>query len=346
MPKNVKLTELVSTGGCAAKIGPGDLREILAGLPMQTAPDLLVGMDPADDAAVYRLSDEIAIIQTLDFFTPIVDDPFLFGQIAAANALSDVYAMGGQPLLAMNIFAFPCSLGADTLRAVLKGGAGKVKEAGALVVGGHSLEDKEPKYGLSVCGLVHPDRLVTGAGAKPGDYLVLTKPLGLGILTTALRGRAVGEADIAGPLQEAIKLNRDAAAAMTAAGVNAATDVTGFGLAGHLIQMLTASGCSAALKAGSLPVWPQALELADKHQPGGTKRNADHFGDQTLLASPAARALKPLIFDPQTSGGLLISTPEDRLDDLLAGLTSRAVATASVIGRVGPDDGGPPLTIG
>src|SRR3990172_2081559 len=183
----VKLTELVSAGGCAAKIGPGDLRDILAGLTIKTAPDLLVGIDPADDAAVYRLSEDVAIIQTLDFFTPVVDDPWLFGQIAAANALSDVYAMGGAPLLALNIFAFPCGLGADVLRSVLRGGAAKVEEAGALIVGGHSLEDKEPKYGLSVCGLVDPARLITSAGAKPGDHLILTKPLGLGILTTALR---------------------------------------------------------------------------------------------------------------------------------------------------------------
>jgi len=343
--KFAKLTELVSAGGCAAKIGPGDLQQILSGLAIETAPDLLVGLDPADDAAVYRLNDDTAIIQTLDFFTPIVDDPFLFGQIAAANALSDVYAMGGRPLLAMNIFAFPCGLGAGTLRAVLEGGASKVKEAGALIVGGHSLEDKEPKYGLSVCGLVHPDRLITGAGAKPGDYLILTKPLGLGILTTALRGRVVDEAGIGGPLAEAIELNRAAAEAMAAAGANAATDVTGFGLAGHLLQMLNASGVSARLEAASLPVWPQAVELADKYQPGGTKRNADHFGGQTLLTSAVAQALKPLIFDPQTSGGLLISVAEDRLEGLLAELRSRSVSTAAVVGRIGPAAGDPRLII-
>lgn len=332
--QSVRLTELVSVGGCAAKIGPGDLKRILAGLPLKTAPDLLVGLDPGDDAAVYRLNDETAIIQTLDFFTPIVDDPYTFGQIAAANALGDVYAMGGKPLLAMNIFAFPCGLGPEVLGAVLRGGADKVEEAGALVVGGHSLEDKEPKYGLAVCGLVHPDKLITNAGARAGDYLVLTKPLGLGVLTTALKRRAVTEDDISDALGEAVKLNRGAAEAMAAVGVDAATDVTGFSLAGHLIQMLEASGCSARLDAEAIPIWPMAVELAREFQPGGTTRNATYFGPRTVPASEKAQALRPLIFDPQTSGGLLISVAADRRDALLSALDEAGVETRAVIGRV------------
>ncbi|HEB12400.1 MAG TPA: selenide, water dikinase SelD [Actinobacteria bacterium] len=335
----IRLTELSTSGGCAAKIGPGDLHQILAGLSLKTTPDLLVGLDAADDAAVYRLNDRTAIIQTLDFFTPIVNDPYLFGQIAAANALSDVYAMGGRPILAMNIFAFPCGLGVETLQAVLKGGADKVQEAGAVVVGGHSLEDKEPKYGLSVCGLVDPDRLVVNAGAAPGDVLVLTKPLGLGILTSAIRDQAVLESEIEEPLAEAVKLNRAAAQSMNEVGVNAATDITGFGLAGHLVQMLKASSCSAELEAEEIPVWSMALSLAQEHQPGGTGRNSKYFGPEVRLDSAKARSLAPLIFDPQTSGGLLISVPEKKVGRLVKDLGNRGVTTRAVIGRVGPDGG-------
>ena len=312
MTEKVKLTEMVSAGGCAAKIGPKDLHQILAGLSLKTTPELLGGLDTADDAAVYRLNDQTAIIQTLDFFTPVVDDPYLFGQRAAANALGDVYAMGGSPILAMNIFAFPCDLGVEILQAVLKGGADKVQEAGAVVVGGHSLEDKEPKYGLSVCGLVDPDRLIVNAGAAPGDVLVLTKPLGLGVLTSAIRGQAVLESEIEEPLAEAVKLNSAAAQSMNEVGVSAATDITGFGLAGHLVQMLKASSCSAELVSREIPIWSQALSLAEKHQPAGTGRNSKYFSPDIALDSTQARALAPLVFDPQTSGGLLISVPEEK----------------------------------
>ncbi len=338
LPKT-RLTELASSGGCAAKIGPGDLHQILAGLSLKTTPNLLVGLDTADDAAVYRLNERTAIIQTLDFFTPIVDDPYLFGQIAAANALSDVYAMGGCPILAMNIFAFPCDLGVEILQAVLKGGADKVQEAGAVIVGGHSLEDKEPKYGLSVCGVIDPDKLITNAGAAPGDALVLTKPLGLGILTSAIRGQAVLESEIEEPLAEAVKLNSAAADSMNEVGVNAATDITGFGLAGHLVQMLKASSCSVELVSREIPIWSQALSLAIEYQPGGTTRNTEHFGPDVRLDSTQARALAPLIFDPQTSGGLLISVPEEKVDWLVKDLGNRGVTTRAIIGRVGPADG-------
>lgn len=334
MSTPVRLTEMVTSGGCAAKIGPGDLSRILAGLSLKTNPNLLVGIETGDDAAVYRLNDTTTIIHTLDFFTPIVDDPYLFGQIAAANALSDIYAMGGHPLMALNIFAFPCSLGEEILQAVLKGGADKVEEAGAVIAGGHSLEDKEPKYGLAVCGIVDPSELISNANANPGDILVLTKPLGLGILTTALRDKAISETDIAEPLAESAKLNKAAAQSMSVAGVSAATDVTGFGLAGHLIQMLKASSCSATIVADSIPFWPRAISLVEEHQPGGTSRNSEHFGDDVVLDSTRARELKPIIFDPQTSGGLLMAVPEENLDKLLAGLEDRGVSTQAVIGRV------------
>ena len=264
-----------------------------------------------------------------------MDDPFLFGQIAAANALCDIYAMGGRPILAMNIFAFPCGLGVETLQAVLRGGADKVQEAGAVVVGGHSLEDKEPKYGLSVCGLIDPDKLIVNAGAVPGDALVLTKPLGLGILTSAIRGQAVLESEIEEPLAEAAKLNSAAAQSMNEVGVNAATDITGFGLAGHLLQMLKASSCSAELDVKAIPIWPRALSLAEEHQPGGTGRNSKYFGPDVRLDSTQARALAPFIFDPQTSGGLLISVPEKKVDRFVKDLGNRGVTTRAVIGQVG-----------
>ena len=248
--------------------------------------------------------------------------------------MSDVYGMGGRPILAMNILAFPCGLGPEVIRAVLAGGAERVEAAGAVVAGGHSLEDKEPKYGLSVLGLIKPQKVITNAGAKIGDVLVLTKPLGLGILTTALRQKVVDEAAIAQALNAAVDLNDKAAEAMVSVGVNAATDVTGFGLAGHLLEMLEAAGVSAYIETGSLPIWPDVFDLAGDYQPGGTGKNEDFFGPRVGLASKSARELAPIVFDPQTSGGLLISVPEAKLAMLLKELGDRGVKTRAVIGRV------------
>lgn len=293
-----------------------------------------MGIGANDDAAVYRLSDDTALIQTVDFFTPVVDDPFLFGQIAAANALSDVYAMGGRPLLAMNIAAFPCQF-SDIFTEVFRGGALKIEEAGAILVGGHSLEDKEPKYGLSVTGLVHPDRVITNGNAKAGDALVLTKPLGFGVLATALKQGILTETKISGPIAEALRLNEAASQAMIELGADACTDVSGFGFLGHLEEMLIASGVAAQISASAIPVWSRALKLAqDGCIPGGTVRNRAFFGERITYATPAAEDLDDILFDPQTSGGLLIAIASGKADGLISVLNKADIKSAAVIGEI------------
>ena len=289
-------------------------------------------METRDDAGFIPFGGGL-LLQTADFFTPIVDDPYRFGQIASANSFSDVYAMGGEPLTALNLVAFPCSLDLGVLREILAGGLSKIEESGARLCGGHSVQDEEPKYGLSVTGFVEEDRVVRNAGAKAGDALVLTKPLGLGILTTALKRDIVPEEEIEDAVQSASLLNKAASDAMREVGVSAATDVTGYGFLGHLTEMLEASGVGAVVHRGSVPVWERAVPLAsDGVYPGGLKSNREYLEGRVTADGLDQDDLHPL-YDPQTSGGLLVAVPQTRASALVGELEKRGVAGA-VVGEV------------
>ena len=300
-----------------------------------TDPNLLVGLSGGDDAAVYQLDGDRALVLTLDFFPPIVDDPFTFGEVAVANALSDVYAMGGYPLLGLNIVGFPVDLPKTVLGEILRGGASKAKEAGVLIVGGHTVDDAEPKYGLAVTGVVTPGLQITNAGAKVGDVLVLTKPIGTGIITTAGKQQRVE----AGVLDEAIRvmgtLNRAASEAMVRVGVNACTDVTGFGLIGHLRGMAQASGVGARVRFGSVPLLDGVRGLLDEGiAPGGTHRNLSSLDGLVKWHPDVDEMIRLLLCDAQTSGGLLIAVSADKLDHLLDSLLASAVETRAVVGEI------------
>ena len=303
----------------------------MSGLPKPADPNLLVGYDSSDDAAVYKVSDDVAMIQTVDFFPPVVDDPYTFGQIAATNALSDVYAMGGQPTLAMNLLAFPSCLPVEAVGDILAGGASKVVEAGAVIAGGHSIEDQEPKYGLCVTGLVHPSRILTNSGAKEGDILVLTKPLGTGILSTAAKAELLEEKAYKQMVELMTTLNKYAAQAVGPIALSACTDVTGFGLVGHVKEMAEGCGSTIELWAGKIPIVPKALELArDGIIPAGAYRNMDFTANDTLEDSAVPREVLDCLYDPQTAGGLLLSVPEGKLQELLTRLTDAGVPAAAV----------------
>jgi selenide,water dikinase len=296
--------------------------------------ELLVGFETADDAAVVKISDSQALLLTVDFFPPVVDSPYLFGQIAAANALSDIYAMGGKPLAALNLVAFPCGLGMEVLGEILQGGRDKVQEAGAFIVGGHTIQDSEPKYGLAVTGIASIENLVTNSGAKVGDHLVLTKPLGIGILTTALKGGLVSEKDIQEALDSAAFLNKTAAEVMKKVSINACTDITGFGLAGHLREMLISSGVAARIQAKNIPIWDGVVNFINEGiVPGGARANYN-FLREYVTFSDKNTVPTEVLFDPQTSGGLLLSVPEQKLDQLLGELKARNLNHASVIGQI------------
>ncbi len=328
-------------------MGPGDLGRILCGLDLPTDERLIVGSETNDDAGVYRLNDETALIQTLDFFTPIVDDPFRFGQIAAANALSDVYAMGGKPLLCMNILACPVKKMSERIfQDVIAGGLDKIREADALLVGGHSIEDDELKYGLSVTGIVHPERVLLNRGARPGDILVLTKPLGIGIVATAIKGGLVSaEAEeelsvVMATLNRqaaeiAAKLTRQAIVDGTEPPIHACTDITGFGLIGHLHEMTSASGVGARIRAADLPLLPGTAELAGMGIiPGGAHSNQQYYGRHLECAADPGE-LEMVIHDPQTSGGLLFSLSRSAVRPLLSGLSEAGYALqAAAIGEI------------
>ena len=296
--------------------------------------DLLVGFDTSDDAAVYRLTDDLAVVQTIDFFPPIVDDPYDFGVIAAVNALSDVYAMGGVPLLALNIVCFPEDLPKEVLGRILLGGMDVAKEAGIVVAGGHTVKDREPKYGMSVTGIVRPDSIITNAAAAIGDDLVLTKPLGTGIITTAAKAGVTDDATLAGAIEIMRQLNRAAGEVMVEAKVKSATDITGFGLVGHLLGMLRASGTAAKLRFSDMPLLPGVRELADRGVvPGGTRNNFDAFDSEVAWGSDITDEEKLILCDAQTSGGLLMAVPHASTQAVLDGLTQRGVMGA-IIGRV------------
>jgi selenide, water dikinase len=294
-----------------------------------------VGLEKADDAGVYKLTDDLAIVQTVDFFTPIVDDPYMFGQIAVANALSDVYAMGGRPLTAMNIVCFPIkTLDISVLRDILRGGIDKLREAGVVLLGGHSVDDPELKYGLSVTGTVHPKRIVTKGGARPGDQLILTKRIGTGIITTAAKGRLAGEKAVETVVQSMAALNKTASEVMLQIGVNACTDITGFGLLGHACEMIQDSEVGFKIRSVSVPIFPETLSLARMGMiPGGTSRNKE-FRARMVDAVGIGDVMLDILFDPQTSGGLFMSVGPDKAGLLLSALKEAGVADAAIVGEV------------
>jgi selenide,water dikinase len=332
---SIRLTKSAKRAGCAAKHPPGYLFPLLGKLPAVTDPNVLVGSATADDAAVVRIDDERALVLTTDFFTPIVDEPHDFGAIAAANALSDVYAMGGTPLTALNLVGFPEELDASVLAEILRGGAEKAKEAGIDIVGGHTIKTDEPIYGLAVTGMVHPARVVSNAGGRAGDVLVLTKPLGLGIVTTA----AKQDADTASAIGEAIRvmatLNRAAAEAMATVPAHACTDVTGFGLLGHLRNLARASGLHATVHITRLPVLEAAWRyVREGIAPGGTHANWRFLGEWVDYAEGVDKASQLVVCDAQTSGGLLIAVAPDDAGALVAALVARGTPCAAVIGSL------------
>lgn len=333
------LLSTVEYGGCSAKLPPGELAGILAKLPPINDPNLLVDIETHDDAGVYKLNDETALIFTTDFFPPICSDPYEFGEIAATNALSDVYAMGGTPLLALNLLMFSSAkMPLSVFERILRGGYDKVKEAGALMVGGHTIEDHPPKYGLAVVGTIHPEKLITNAAAQPGDILILTKPLGVGILVAAQRLKIVREEAYREVLNQMKLLNKTARDIMVKHGVKCATDVTGFGLLGHALKMADASGVSLAIKSRDLPVVSQAEQLAyDGCIPGAAFRNLNFVQPSLHVAQKVEPHLKMVATDAQTSGGLLICVPAEKAQRVLNELKSLpGLQNSAIIGEVLP----------
>jgi selenium donor protein len=331
-----KLTHYTHGLGCACKLRPQALEEVLARLPLPADPAVLVGAETADDAAVYRLGDDLAIVQTVDFFTPIVDDAYWFGAISAANSLSDVYAMGARPLFALNVVGFPSNrLPMRVLEQILQGALDKAAEAGVSIIGGHTVDDTEPKFGLAVTGVVHPERVVRNSTARPGDALVLTKPLGTGLVATAVKRDLADEATARQAAELMATLNRPAAEAMLEIGANACTDITGFGLLGHLREMAAGSGVDVTIQAGAVPTLDAARTFAAADVvPGGTLNNLAYVEPYVTFAPAVSQVTRLLLADAQTSGGLLISLPAERADALSSALRERGVNNAAIIGRV------------
>lgn len=323
-----RLTQLASCAGCAAKMGPDRLAQALLPLVADSHPDLIVGLQTSDDAAVFRMSDDRAIVQTVDFFPPIVDDPYTYGAIAAANAMSDVFAMNGAVMLALSVAAFPADLPIDAITGIFSGAAEKVREAGGIIAGGHTVIDSEPKFGLSVTGAAHPDRIWTKAGAQPGDYLVLTKPLGTGLITTALKNGCVEPAHLAAAVAWMMTLNRWARDAACDLDVHACSDITGFSLAGHSSEIASKSGVGLEIDASSLPILDGALDCARSGNiAGGLERNLAYFeGERVNVANDISPELRLLCFDPQTSGGLLLTVPEQSFAILQSRFEERDLA--------------------
>ncbi len=314
-------------------------------LPRQTDPNVLVGFDTNDDAGVYRLADDLALVQTVDFFTPIVDDPYLYGQIAAANSLSDVYAMGGQPISALSIVAFPEKGDPEMLEQILRGGLAKMEEAGCSVLGGHSIRDDDMKFGYAVTGVIHPQRVWRNVGARPGDTLLLTKALGTGVISTALKKNCAKDAALAASVASMTRLNRDAAEALRqvdgpgrdgASAIHAVTDITGFGLLGHALEMAAGSGVSLEMDHTQIDYLPGAVEAArEGHLAGGLKNNREFVGDCVGFAETVREEFRHLLYDPQTSGGLLVAIAREAADAALTALAQRGAA-ARAIGQVMP----------
>jgi len=317
-------------------VGPGDLDQILKGLPLKRNPRVLVGLETSDDAGIYQLNEEVALVQTVDFLTPIVDDPYTFGQIAVVNALSDVYAMGGTPLTAMNLVAFPIkTVSPSILKEILLGGLSKMEEADVALVGGHTVEDPEIKYGLAVTGVVHPKKILTNAKAMPGDQLVLAKPLGTGIIATALKGGMASEEAVTRMVQSMVALNRTASERMQAFGAHAGTDITGFGFIGHALEMALASGIGMMIRSQDIPIIPEAMEYARLGLiPEGCYKNRQYFSCRVEVNSNVPPILVDLLYDPQTSGGLLIALPPREAEKLATTLKEEGNAYSSIVGEV------------
>ena len=335
----VKLTKRAKCAGCGAKVGAGTLAQLLEGIKTHHDPNLLVGFDRSDDASVYKISDELALVQTVDFFPPIADDPYLFGQIAATNALSDVYAMGGEPKLALNLMCVPEKMPREAVHAMLRGGYDKVYEAGCLITGGHSIFDDEPKYGLAVTGFVHPDHVLTNSGAQPGDVLLFTKPIGIGVLTTAHKAGLTSEAAMDLAYRLMTTLNKAARDAMVKYRVHACTDVTGFGMLGHLYEMAQGSGLTATLWVDNVDFIPEAEELAKMGVlPEGMYRNRS-FAQEAVDPGDTPLYRQDLLYDPQTAGGLLMAVHPDDAQALFDELKG-CVPSARRIGAMFPYQGG------
>lgn len=339
MKDEIKLTKLAKCAGCGAKVGAGVLAQLLEDIQVHQDPNLLVGFDKSDDASVYKISDELALVQTVDFFPPIADDPYTFGQIAATNALSDVYAMGGEPKLALNIMAIPKDMPKEAVHQLLRGGYDKVYEAGALITGGHSILDDEPKYGLAVTGFVHPDKILTNSGARPGDVLFFTKPIGIGVLTTAAKAGMTSQAGMDLAIQMMTTLNKAARDVMVQFEVHACTDVTGFGMLGHLYEMAQGSDVQIELHVDQVDLIPEALELARMGiLPEGMYRNRT-FAEAAVDPGDTELAKQDLLYDPQTAGGLVMACAPKDADALYEAL-QKAVPSAQRIGIVKAYEGG------
>ena len=336
--KEVRLTQFTHGLGCACKMRPQDLEKVLAGMPLPDDPEILVDLRDSDDATVWKVDDETAWVQSVDFFTPVVDDPYTFGAIAAANALSDIYAMGARPLFGLNIVAYPVKrLSLDILDEILRGSRDKAKEAGIHVLGGHTIEDPELKFGMVINGIVHPSRILKNSGATPGDALILTKPLGTGILSTALKKGILQKRDYNELINTMSALNDKASLVMSGYPVNACTDVTGFGLLGHLLEMLKASGNSAEIRAGNVPMLKGAgRHLADGVFPGGSIQNLNHVDPFTEQDAGISRNQMISLADAQTSGGLLIALPGKEAENLRQDLRNSGCPKAEIIGNIIP----------
>ena len=332
-----RLTQMTSSAGWAAKLGPDVLAQVLCNLPKMEDEKLIVSLDTSDDAAVYKLTEDTALIQTLDFFTPVVDDPYTYGQIAAANSLSDVYAMGGRPLTAMNIVCFPNCLDPKVLNKILKGGADKIVEAGALLVGGHTVEDNEPKYGLSVTGIVHPKKVWANSTARIGDYLILTKPIGLGILNTAIKADMATKEQYDMAVRTMVTLNKYAFESLENLNISACTDITGFGFLGHAFEMAKGSEVSLEIYSDKVPVIEGARDFASMGIiPAGMYSNKKHIENEVKIEVNIEEVMEDLLYDPQTSGGLLVAISESDLEKALKNLSNSMINDFSVVGKVLP----------
>ena len=334
METEVKLTKLASCAGCGAKMGAGTLAKMLEGFKAHSDPRLIVGYDKSDDASVYVLDENTALIQTTDFFPPIVDDPYLYGKIAATNALSDVYAMGGEPKLALNILCAAEGMAEETIRQILRGGYDAAYEAGAIITGGHTIRGAEPIYGLAVSGFVHPEKVLTNSSARPGDVLILTKPLGVGIITTGAKADMVEKEVLDRIYAQMATLNKAARDIMVGFDVHSCTDVTGFALLGHSYEMAQGSGCTIHIQVDKVPYHPEALELASMGLiPAGAYRNREYASAGVAVRGNISRAMEDILYDPQTSGGLLFALPEQEAELCLARL-KQVIPNAAIIGYV------------
>jgi len=333
--KSFDLLSLVEYGGCSAKLPARELSEALADLPESSHPNLLVGTETHDDAGVFKINDEVALIQTTDFFPPVCSDPYEFGQIAAANALSDVYAMGGEVLTALNIVTFPASAPLEVLKEILRGGIEKVIESGGVIAGGHTIVDEIPKYGLAVTGQVHPDRIITNSDAKPGDVLVLTKPIGAGVIMAGRRIGEAGDLDYQTVLESMKQLNKEGSRIMQEFNIRCATDITGFGLAGHALKMASGSGVTIEIDTEKVPLFESSFDLVEMGCiPGACFRNLEFVENDCSFSDSINYNLKMLLMDAQTSGGLLICCPEVKVDLMLDSLVKAGYLKTAVIGQV------------